>query len=345
MRGLLIVNPRATTTSQRVTDILIDAFGREVELDVVETEYRRHGFELGRASCGEVDVVITLGGDGIIHEVVNGMLFDGPGPQVPVLAPVPGGSGNVFARALGIPAPPVEATGHLVQALRARRFRSIGLGQVRELSPQGDPIGQVRWFTANAGLGLDAEVIAAMEQQRAAGAIATPGRYLQTTLQTWLRGVDRDHPRLHLTGPDGRALDDVFLAIVQNTSPWTYFGSIPINPSPDADVDRGLYVFALRSLSALTTARAVTQMLTARTESRTRLLPGLAWGLTGGRPTPASAKDHANANANAIVRWADFTGLTVRADSPVAVQIDGEFVGQGFGATFHAVAHALRVAC
>ena len=74
---------------------------------------------------------------------------------------MPGGSTNVFARALGMPNDPVEATGQLLDALREGRRRTVGLGTA-----------DGRWFTFCAGMGLDAEVVGAVEKRRQKG----PGR-------------------------------------------------------------------------------------------------------------------------------------------------------------------------
>ena len=102
MRGLLIVNPRATTTSPRVTDVLVQALSNELDLEVTVTTHKGHGIAIGeRARAEGLDIVVTLGGDGVIHEVVNGLLTNGVHADLPRLATVPGGSGNVFARALG----------------------------------------------------------------------------------------------------------------------------------------------------------------------------------------------------------------------------------------------------
>ena len=120
MRALLVVNPAATTTSARTRDVLIHALASELKLEVATTEYRGHARDLGRraAESGEIELVVALGGDGTVNEVVNGLLHDGPDPEgLPRLAVVPGGSTNVFARALGLPNDAVEATGALLDAL------------------------------------------------------------------------------------------------------------------------------------------------------------------------------------------------------------------------------------
>jgi len=48
--------------------------------------------------------------------------------ELPVLAPIPGGNANVFTRALGLPADPVDATGHILAAISRKSTRTIGLG-------------------------------------------------------------------------------------------------------------------------------------------------------------------------------------------------------------------------
>lgn len=131
MRALLVVNPAATTTSARTRDVLIHALASEMKLEVVTTEYRGHARDLGRqaAESDDIELVVALGGDGTVNEVVNGLLHNGPDlDRLPRLAVVPGGSTNVFARALGLPNDAVEATGALLDALREDRERTIGLG-------------------------------------------------------------------------------------------------------------------------------------------------------------------------------------------------------------------------
>src|SRR6185369_4535651 len=159
MRALLVCNPKATTTSERARDVLVRALRSETDLDVEYTRRRGHAITLAReARKGGADMVVALGGDGTVNEVVNGLLHDGTGPDVPALAVVSGGSTNVFARALGLPMDWAEGTGVILEAIRAGRSRQIGLGRADD-----------RYFTFCAGYGLDAEVIQRVERARLRG--------------------------------------------------------------------------------------------------------------------------------------------------------------------------------
>src|SRR5262245_27652816 len=137
MRAILVVNPKATTTTERGRDVLVHALRSEVELTVEYTNHRGHAAEIGRRAVAEgYDVLMTLGGDGTVNEAVNGLLVDGPDPQVPALAVVPGGSTNVFARELGLPRDWSECVGVILDALQAKRTRTIGLGRADDMSRQ-----------------------------------------------------------------------------------------------------------------------------------------------------------------------------------------------------------------
>ena len=315
MRGLLVVNPHATTTSPRVTDVLVHALADEVDLEVIRTEHRGHAAEIAqRARVEHADLICVLGGDGTVNEAVNGLLAEGPAPDGPMLAIIPGGSANVAARALGLPRDPVEATGEILQALRERRTRTIGLGRVT-ITPWEGEAWEPRWFLANTGLGLDAEIIAAMEDDRAKGHEATPTRYLITTIRQFLWRTNRREPALHAHLPDGE-VEGVFVAIVQNTSPWTYFGSLPIAPCPAASFDTGLDLFAVRRMTFATAMRLARRMI---------------------------AGSRAGSTARSLTVAHDLPGLYVGAGRPVPIQVDGEGLGDVRGADFTSVPRALTV--
>ncbi len=305
MRGLLIVNPNATSTSARARDVLIGALAHQFDLAVKTTEHRGHAAELGaQARADGLDYVIVLGGDGSVNEAVNGMLADGPSGKMPILGIVPGGSANIIARTLGFPNDPIEATGELISSLRSNRTRTIGLGRANG-----------RWFLANCGLGVDAEIIADMEKMRADGKEATPSRYLATSIKRVLFGTDRKTPKLSAVIPGEPMVKGVYLAIVQNCSPWTYLGGMPVNPSPDADFDAGLDLWAIRSMSIATSALQARRIIT--------------------KSGPGNTKN--------VLAKHDLESVRIICDPPTLLQVDGEGLGEVDQVEFVSVPNALTV--
>jgi diacylglycerol kinase family enzyme len=304
MRALLVVNPIATGTNQRTQAVLTGALASELKVDPVTTAHRGHAVALARDAVTDgLDLVVALGGDGTVNEIVNGLLAEGPRPGLPALAVVPGGSTNVLARALGLPNDPVEATGVLLEALRQGRRRTIGLGRADE-----------RYFTFCAGLGLDAEVVGVVEAQRALGRRATPGLYVRSAVRHFFTGTDRRQPALTLERPGGERRPGLHLGIVTNTDPWTYLGSRPVRPTPGARFDLGLDLFAADRLGVATTLRHVGQML-------------------GNGRAP---------HGRHLVTLHDETEFTVVADRPVAFQVDGDYAGERERVKFVSVPRALR---
>jgi YegS/Rv2252/BmrU family lipid kinase len=140
---LLVVNPAARQAAARETEAL-EAFARAgVACDVRRTERAGHAAELA-AACGEVDAVFTLGGDGTAMEVVGALAY-GPIP----VGILPGGTGNLVARTLGVPLAVRDAVPALLQGEVAR----IDLGVV---AVDG---GVPRRFAFAAGVGIDARMI------------------------------------------------------------------------------------------------------------------------------------------------------------------------------------------
>ena len=312
MRALLVVNPKATTFSARVRDVLAHALASETRLELVETKARAHAVELATSACADaVDLVVALGGDGTVNEVVNGLMTADRAAR-PALAVVPGGSANVFARALGFADDPVEATGQLLGALREDRRRSLSLGRA-ELSVGDGPVTQ-RWFTFCAGLGLDADVVRAVEGKRARGVRATPAMYARTGVQRFFASRERhDVPlRLHRAGEEPQPLG---LALVCNSDPWTYLGPRPVRPCPEASFELGLDLFGLSSLPVVPTLRHLRQIL-------------------ADDPRPRGKR---------VVRVHDADELLLTATHPVPFQVDGDDLGDADAVRLTAVPDAVDV--
>jgi len=322
MRAVLIVNPRATSTTRLRRDVIASALASTVQLEVTETRYRGHATKLASdASSKGYDLVLTLGGDGTVNEVVNGILdsratipgSSGASPdELPALAALPGGAANVFTGALGLPRDPIDATGQILRAMAERRQRTIGLG-----------VADGRYFTFNAGLGLDGEVVRAVQGLRAHGNSVNTALYVRMALRQFYRQTDRRHPALTIE-LDHKPIEssssrssEVFVAIVSNTTPWTYLGSREVHANPQAGFDTGLDLLALRKMSTLSTFIAISKMLTGGND---RMLRG-----------------------RNVLAYHDQACIGLRASRPVAFQIDGEYVGERESVTLRSVPRALRV--
>ncbi|EDY44230.1 diacylglycerol kinase, catalytic region [Streptomyces sp. SPB074] len=320
MRALLVVNPAATTTSARTRDVLIHALASEMKLEAVTTGYRGHARDLAReaAEAADIDLVVALGGDGTVNEVVNGLLHAGPAPEsLPGLAVVPGGSTNVFARALGLPNHPVEATGAILHALHERSERTVGLGLASGTRGSEDESVPSRWFTFNAGLGFDAGVVGRVEQKRERGKRSTHALYVRQLLRQFVDEPARRAGRITLERVGEEPIEDLVLSIVSNTNPWTYLGNKPLYASPGASFDTGLDVLGLSRLSTAAVTKYGTQLL---------------------RSSPDRGPQGRHA-----VSLHDLSEFTLHSKVPLPFQMDGDHLGLRTSVTFTGVRRALRV--
>ncbi|MQM28879.1 diacylglycerol/lipid kinase family protein [Glycomyces albidus] len=308
-RGLLIVNPKASTGSRRRTRWVAKKLDRVLDLTVEKTGDRGHGEELARrgADAG-YDVVLSLGGDGTVNEVVNGLVADGrPADEAPLFAPIPAGSTNVFARALGLPWDRRRASMAIVTALEERRTRTVSLGRL-----QGE--GVDRLFTFCAGLGWDASIIKKVESYRKKRNLgAHYARAVMAELNE--HGVEGDSIEVSLS--TGEEVLSTGMVVVQNCAPWTYLGALPVNLNARASFNAGLDVLILRKLGLSDAARTAASLLV-------------------GRDGP---------DGKHAVTHHDLSRIRLRASLPQAFQLDGDYLGECTELELSSVPKALRVAC
>jgi len=324
VRVLVISNPRATTTTARQRDVLVHALAADAKLDVEQTANRGHAAALAcRAMREGIDAVVALGGDGTVNEVVNGLLTDGVHAEVPALGVVPGGSTNVFARALGLPNDPVEATSMLIDAMAAKRTRSVGLGRA-----------DGRYFLFTAGLGFDAAVVAEVESHRRRGKTSTPALYVRSAVRTYLHRRHR-RPQIELRLPDGSTITGLHMALVNNCDPWTYVGSTSISPTPLASFDTGLDLYARTRMGApgllLSAARMVNR------SGRPAAIPLWRRFAPGRHRSPDSQRVPGGRLEH------DLSSFVLTATEPLPFQLDGDALDPRSRVEFQAVPEALRV--
>lgn len=293
MKLLFLVNSSASSVTPRTRVVIGKALSADHDVTLAETSRRGHATRLAQGAADVVDAVVVLGGDGTVNEAANGLAGTGC-----ALAVLPGGSTNVFARTIGLPNDPVEATGALLDALGRRAIRRIGLGSV-----------DGRYFLFHTGIGFDAEVVSRVERRSDLKRYAGHPLFVYTAVDTWLRHYDRRHPAFavnfpdddHAAGAPQAEVSDGYLTIVLNTSPYTYLGNRPLDLAPEATLESGLTAVTLRTLGLR------------------RTLPIIVSALRSGSLLRRS-------------RWVDYrsnlAGLQIRSHHAVPYQVDGDLAGE-----------------
>jgi diacylglycerol kinase family enzyme len=221
-RMLIIVNPYATTVSDRLRHLVVYALQGRFEVDAVDTQARGHATELCREAAHEgYDVVVAFGGDGTVNEAANGLI----GSPTPLCC-LPGGSANVFGKIIGIPGDLVDATEHLLGMADDWRPRRVDMGVVNG-----------RCFTFASGLGLDASVVERVDANPRLKARFGAYYFTWVAVRTFTRHYLLRPPRLRVQAGE-KTLEGV-TAIVQNGSPFTYFQNRPIEIAEGAGLNSG----------------------------------------------------------------------------------------------------------
>lgn len=284
---LVIVNPYATTVSDRLKHLVVYALQGRYEVDSVETQSRNHATEICREAAQEgYDVVCAFGGDGTFNEAANGLA----GSDTPLTC-LPGGSTNVFCRVLGIPNDVVDATEHLLGMADEWRPRAIDLGVAND-----------RRFLFTAGVGLDASVTKRVDARPRLKARFGPWFYASAAIATFNREYVVHPPQLTVD-VGGETIDGVS-AMIQNTRPYTYFASRPIELAEDVALDSGtLAGVVLRRASPLD-------------------MPTVAWRALSPR---SRILDHRR-----VAGFAGATEMTIRSldERPLPLQVDGDYLGE-----------------
>jgi diacylglycerol kinase family enzyme len=286
-RMLVIVNPYATTVSDRLRNLVVYALQGRYEVDAVDTEARDHATALTREAAGEgYDVVVAFGGDGTVNEAANGLR----GSATPLTC-LPGGSTNVYARMLGIPNDIVDATEHLLRIADDWHPRAVRMAVVND-----------RRFLFSSGLGLDASVVARVDSHPRLKRRFGPYYFAYAGIGEFFGKYMTNAPRLEAIIDGGEPLPGA-TTLVQKGDPYTYFRRIPIHAARGAQLtDDTLAGIMLRSTRASVMPGVMFRLLSKRAElARHRQVDGF----TGAREL--------------IVRSTD--------GRPVPLHVDGDYIG------------------
>ena len=243
MKILLIVNPSASGVTARGRVMIQNALAAEHDLTVSETKRRGHATRMAQgASAQGIELVVSLGGDGTVNEVANGLV------RTPTaLGVLPGGSTNVFARTIGFVNEPVEATTQLLEAIGRSSIRRVGLGNVNG-----------RFFLFHVGMGYDAAVVEQVEKRGQLKRWLGHPLFMFAAIDTWARRFDRKHAHFRVSFGPGSSIGSGAMAALKDPNallhadgPHLRSASSPASESfPTGKPDRGL-PFAAQSAQRL----------------------------------------------------------------------------------------------
>lgn len=279
----LIVNPNADLGRawRKASDLrpIVEEFGGA---DWSGTVYPTHAVELARqAALDGYELIIAVGGDGTVHEIING-LMQVPLEQRPKLGIVPLGSGNDFSHAMGMDPHPAFA------------LRQVFTGQPKRIDVGRllDGHGRQEYFDNTLGIGFDATVtIRSRNFSMVRGFLI----YFIAVLQTII--LNHDAPRMQVA-TDRETWDEEMLMLVLCNGGREGGGFLV---APDARIDDEVLHYA--------GVRRVSRPM------MIRLVPEVMRGTHG---------------KFSQVRMGQFTRMSLQADRPLYIHIDGEIFA-GFG--------------
>ena len=247
-RMLVIVNPYATTVSDRLRNLVVYALQSRYAVEAIDTQERNHATQLTREAAREgYDVVVAFGGDGTVNEAANGL----HGSDTPLTA-LPGGSTNVWARVLGIPNDVVDATEHILRMADEWRPRRVDLGRVDD-----------RHFVFSAGVGLDASVVKSVDEHPYRKRRFGAWYYGYTALATFNRRYLINPPHVRVRA-GGKELLGVTV-VVQNAELFTYFRRYPIRVVEPAGLELGsISIGVLKRATVLELPTLIPRLLTGK---------------------------------------------------------------------------------
>ena len=292
-RILIIVNPYATTVSDRLKNLVVYSLQGRYEVEAVTTEAQNHATEIGREAIdGHYDLVVAFGGDGTLNEVANGLA----GTDIPVSV-LPGGSTNVVCRSLGIPNDVVDATQHLLAVADDFAPRKIDLG-----------VANGRRFVFACGAGLDATAAERVDSRPGLKSRIGPYFYTYAAVRGFYSRYLANAVQMRAQTEAGSS--EGVTAICQNSDPFTYFRNKEIRVCEDVTFDSGTL-----SLAVLRRARQ-------------RDAPGIAARILN----PAwSAPSHRQIDHFSGITEARIESLSRDEDGnwrKFPVQVDGDFMGE-----------------
>lgn len=213
----VVLNPTAGRGAAARVRPLVSRELAGVRHVVAETGARGEAAQLAEAAAREGwPAIVAVGGDGTVHEVVNGLMRAAGDGASAALGIVPVGSGNDFAKLAGVPSDPAQA----LRRIAGGSARAVDVGSVNG-----------RWFSNGVGIGLDARVAIEVDRRRRFRGLAMYMHALANVLRVYTP------PRMRVE-IDGQPAGDGPMTLVTVGNGGRHGGGFWI--CPDARLDDGV---------------------------------------------------------------------------------------------------------
>jgi YegS/Rv2252/BmrU family lipid kinase len=214
----VLVNPAAATNrgkhSWAAVSARFDALFDGYECTVIETTSRAQTIET--AATAKTDLIISVGGDGTVHDIAQGIMRR-PREDRPALTVIPIGSGNDYAKTLGIPSDPQGA----LEAIATGRRVAIDVGRCNG-----------EYYLETLSFGVDAAIALQTEEMRLTTKTRGFFLYARSAISVIIREL-KAH-RFHITTEAGETVDDDLLICAVQIGP-TYGGGFIVTPGAVTD--------------------------------------------------------------------------------------------------------------
>jgi diacylglycerol kinase family enzyme len=201
------------------------------------------------AADAGADVVVAMGGDGMVHHVAQGLVGTDS-----ALGIIPAGTTNVVARLLDLPSRPGRAARHIAKAIDST---SIGVATMT-LSRGTTETTHHAIFAC--GFGLDAEVVIRADSDPYRKYRFGSIHYATTALGVGMRSFPKKSPHLNVTSADREA--KATAALIQFREIYTYFGKVPLRL--DRSVPDPMTILVLERLRRHRIPQIATDVMTGR---------------------------------------------------------------------------------
>jgi diacylglycerol kinase family enzyme len=284
-RFVVIANPVASQFTGGSHRGVMAALDRVSEVEAVWPGSPTEASELARqAADDETDVVVAMGGDGLVHHVAQGLVESDT-----ALGVIPVGTTNVFARLLGIPTKPNKAIKLLTSRTTAR---ALGVARLRLTRGK---LETTHHSVFACGFGLDAAVVREADKDPYRKYRFGSLHYARTALGVALKDFPRRRPRVTIKSGDRESL--VSGALIQFRDVYTYLGKIELRLAP---------------------GQPDPMLLLAIERMPRRRIPTVI---------AAALRKRDLGSIKGMETWTGVESMEFSAETPVAVQADGEALG------------------